>query len=257
MLFDSHAHLNDDRFAEDREELIASLKEKQVDLVVNPGADIKSSIHSIELANKYDFIYAAVGVHPHDVSELDDSAIDTLRKLATENEKVVAIGEIGLDYYYENSPREVQKEWFKKQIELANELKLPIIIHDRDAHGDTFEIIKNTKIPEIGCVIHCYSGNVELAREYVKMGCYISIPGTVTFKNNKKTREVAKEIPLEYLLIETDSPYMAPEPYRGKRNDPSLVAFVADKIAQEKGISYEAVCKATKENAMRLFNITE
>ena len=257
MLFDSHAHLNDDRFAEDREELIASLKEKQVDLVVNPGADIKSSIHSIELANKYDFIYAAVGVHPHDVSELDDSAIDTLRKLATENEKVVAIGEIGLDYYYENSPREVQKEWFKKQIELANELKLPIIIHDRDAHGDTFEIIKNTKIPEIGCVIHCYSGNVELAREYVKMGCYISIPGTVTFTNNKKTREVAKEIPLEYLLIETDSPYMAPEPYRGKRNDPSLVAFVADKIAQEKGISYEAVCKATKDNAMRLFNITE
>ena len=255
MLFDSHAHLNDDRFAEDREELIASLKEKQVDLVVNPGADIKSSIHSIELANKYDFIYAAVGVHPHDVSELDDSAIDTLRKLATENEKVVAIGEIGLDYYYDNSPRELQKEWFKKQIELANELKLPIIIHDRDAHGDTFEIIKNTKIPEIGCVIHCYSGNVELAREYVKMGCYISIPGTVTFKNNKKTREVAKEIPLEYLLIETDSPYMAPEPYRGKRNDPSLVAFVADKIAQEKGISYEAVCKATKENAMKLFNI--
>ena len=257
MLFDSHAHLNDDRFAEDREELIASLKEKQVDLVVNPGADIKSSIHSIELANKYDFIYAAVGVHPHDVSELDDSAIDTLRKLATENEKVVAIGEIGLDYYYDNSPRELQKEWFKKQIELANELKLPIIIHDRDAHGDTFEIIKNTKIPEIGCVIHCYSGNVELAREYVKMGCYISIPGTVTFKNNKKTREVAKEIPLEYLLIETDSPYMAPEPYRGKRNDPSLVAFVADKIDQEKGISYESVCKVTKENAMRLFNITE
>ena len=251
MLFDSHAHLNDDRFDEDREELIASLREKQVDLVVNPGADIKSSINSINLANKYDFIYAAVGVHPHDVGELDDTAIDTLRKLATENEKVVAIGEIGLDYYYDNSPREVQKEWFKKQIELANELKLPIIIHDRDAHGDTFEIIKNTKNPEIGCVLHCYSGNVELAREYIKMGCYISIPGTVTFKNNKKTREVAKEIPLEYLLIETDSPYMAPEPHRGKRNDPSL----ADKIAQEKGISYEAVCKATKENAKRLFNI--
>ena len=255
MLFDSHAHLNDERFDEDREELIASLKEKQVDLVVNPGADIKSSINSVNLANQYNFIYAAVGVHPHDVGELDDTAIDTLRKLATDNEKVVAIGEIGLDYYYDNSPREVQKEWFKKQIELANELKLPIIIHDRDAHGDTFEIIKNTKSPEIGCVLHCYSGNVELAKEYVKMGCYISIPGTVTFKNNKKTREVAKEIPLEYLLIETDSPYMAPEPHRGKSNDPSLVAFVADKIAQEKGISYEAVCKATKENAKKLFNI--
>ena len=255
MLFDSHAHLNDARFDEDREALIQKLQEEHVDLVLNPGADIETSISSVELANKYDFIYAAVGVHPHDVKDLDDTAIDTLRKLATENEKVVAIGEIGLDYYYDNSPREVQKEWFKKQIELANELKLPIIIHDRDAHQDTFEITKNTKSPEIGCVLHCYSGNVELAKEYVKMGCYISIPGTVTFKNNKKTREVAKEIPLEYLLIETDSPYMAPEPHRGKRNDPSLVAFVADKIAQEKGISYEKVCEATKENAKRLFNI--
>lgn len=256
MLFDSHAHLNNERFDEDREQLINSLKEKQVDLVVNPGADIETSISSIELSKKYDFIYAAVGVHPQDVGELDETSMDKLRKLATENDKVVAIGEIGLDYYYENYPKEVQKYWFKKQIELANELKLPIIIHDRDAHGDTFEIIKNTKNPEIGCVLHCYSGNVELAKEYIKMGCYISIPGTVTFKNNKKTREVAREIPLEYLLIETDSPYMAPEPHRGKRNDPSLVQFVADKIAQEKGISYEEVCKATKENAKRFFNIT-
>lgn len=255
MLFDSHAHLNDERFDDDREELIKSLKENKVEFVVNPGADIETSISAIKLSNQYDFIYAAVGVHPHDVGNLDENAIDTLRKLAVENDKVVAIGEIGLDYYYENSPKDVQKEWFKKQIELANELKLPIIIHDRDAHGDTFEIIKNTKSKDIGCVLHCYSGNVELAREYVKMGCYISIPGTVTFKNNKKTREVAKEIPLEYLLIETDSPYMAPEPHRGKRNDPSLVQFVADKIAQEKGISYETVCKATKENAKKLFNI--
>lgn len=255
MLFDSHAHLNDERFEEDREELINSLREKQVDFVVNPGADIESSITSIELAKKYDFIYAAVGVHPHDVGELDETSIDTLRKLAVENEKVVAIGEIGLDYYYDTYPKEVQKEWFKKQIELANELKLPIIIHDRDAHGDTFEIIKNTKSSEIGCVLHCYSGNVELAKEYIKMGCYISIPGTVTFKNNKKTREVVREIPLEYLLIETDSPYMAPEPHRGKRNDPSLVQFVADKIAQEKEISYEEVCRVTKENAKRFFGI--
>lgn len=255
MLFDSHAHLNDERFDEDREELINSLKAKGVDLVLNPGACIETSKSSVDLANKYDFIYAAVGVHPHDVGEMTEEDIETLRKLALENEKVKAIGEIGLDYYYDNSPREIQKKWFKRQIELANELKLPIIIHDRDAHGDTFEIIKNTKSHEIGCVLHCYSGNVELAKEYVKMGCYISIPGTVTFKNNKKTREVAKEIPLEYLLIETDSPYMAPEPHRGKRNDPSLVQFVADKIAQEKGISYEQVCKATKENAKRFFNI--
>ena len=255
MLFDSHAHLNDERFDEDREELISSLQEKGVDLVVNPGACIKTSIESVELANKYDFIYAAVGVHPHDVGELDETAIYTLRQLATENKKVVAIGEIGLDYYYDNYPREVQKEWFIKQIELANELKLPIIIHDRDAHGDTFEIIKKYKSPEIGCVLHCYSGNVELAREYVKMGCYISLSGTVTFKNNKKTKEVAREIPLDRLFIETDSPYMAPTPHRGKRNDPSLVQFVADTIAVEKGVSYETVCEATKENAKRFFGI--
>lgn len=255
MLFDSHAHLNDERFDEDREELINSLQEKGVDLVLNPGACIETSKSSVELANKYDFIYAAVGVHPHDVGDMTEEDIETLRKLALENDKVKAIGEIGLDYYYDTYPREDQKKWFKRQIELANELKLPIIIHDRDAHGDTFEIIKNTKSPEIGCVLHCYSGNVELAREYVKMGCYISIPGTVTFKNNKKTVEVVKEIPLEYLLIETDSPYMAPVPNRGKRNDPSMVQFVADKIAQEKGISYEQVCEATKENAKRFFNI--
>ncbi len=255
MLFDSHAHLNDERFDEDREELINSLQEKGVDLVLNPGACIESSKTSVELANKYDFIYAAVGVHPHDVGNMTEDDIEILRKLALQNDKVKAIGEIGLDYYYDTYPREEQKKWFKRQIELANELKLPIIIHDRDAHGDTFEIIKNNKSPEIGCVIHCYSGNVELAREYVKMGCYISIPGTVTFKNNKKTVEVAKEIPLDYLLIETDSPYMAPVPNRGKRNDPSMVQFVADKIAQEKGISYEQVCEKTKENAKRFFNI--
>ncbi|WP_024622407.1 TatD family hydrolase [Metaclostridioides mangenotii] len=255
MLFDSHAHLNDERFDEDRDELIKSLRENNVDLVVNPGADIETSKSAVELSNKYDFIYAAVGVHPHDVSELDDSAIETLREMVTKNNKVVAIGEIGLDYYYDHSPREVQKEWFKKQILLANELKLPIIIHDRDAHADTFDIIKEYKSDEIGCVLHCYSGSVELAREYIKMGCYISIPGTVTFKNSRKVREVAREITLDKLFIETDSPYMAPEPHRGKRNDPSLVAFVADKIAQEKGISYEEVCERTKENAKIFFGI--
>lgn len=254
MLFDSHAHLDDERFDEDREILINSLKEKGVDLVLNVGADMEGSIDSIELSKKYDFIYASVGVHPHYVSELDDSSIDTLREL-TKNEKVVAIGEIGLDYYYDNSPRDLQKEWFIKQIKLANELKLPIIVHDRDAHQDTFDIIKEYKSDDIGCVIHCFSGSASLAREFIKLGCYISIPGTVTFKNNKKTVEVVREIPLEHLLIETDSPYMAPTPHRGERNNPSLVQFVADKIAQEKGISYEKVCEVTKENAKRLFNI--
>jgi len=255
MLFDSHAHLNNPQFDEDREELISSLKENKVDLVLNVGADVKTSIESIELSDKYYFIYASVGIHPHDVSNLEEDTIDTLRNLATENKKVVAIGEIGLDYYYENSPRELQKEWFIKQIKLANELKLPIIVHDRDAHQDTFDIIKEYKNDDVGCVIHCYSGSLELAKEYVKMNCYISIPGTVTFKNNVKTLEVARQLPIEYLLIETDCPYLTPVPHRGKRNNPSYVEFVADKIAQERGISFESVCEITKENAKRLFNI--
>ena len=171
-----------------------------------------------------------------------------------ENENVVAIGEIGLDYYYDNSPREVQKEWFKKQIELANELKLPIIIHDRDAHQDTFEIIKSTKSPEIGCVLHCYSGNVELAIEYVKMGFYIGVGGVVTFKNAKKLKETVEAIPLERILLETDCPYMAPEPYRGKRNSSLYLTYVRDKIAEIKGVSPEEVEKITEENARRLFS---
>ena len=255
MLFDSHAHLNDERFDEDREELIRLLRQRDVDLVVNPGADMDTSKTAIELANNYDFIYAAVGVHPHDVEDMTESDIDQLRKWAVENKKVVAIGEIGLDYYYDNSPRDLQKKWFIRQIELANELGLPFIVHDRDAHGDTFDIIKKYKAPETGCVLHCYSGEIELAREYIKLGCYISIPGTVTFKNNRKTVDVAKNIPLEWMLIETDSPYMAPVPNRGKRNDPSMVRYVAEKIALERGIGYEEVCSITKENAKRLFGI--
>lgn len=254
MLFDTHAHLDDSRFNEDRDIIIKKLKEEGITFVVNPGADVPSSLRAIELSKKHDFIYSAVGVHPHDVKDMDNETIDVLKSLA-KNEKVVAIGEIGLDYYYDNSPRDLQKKWFKEQILLANELKLPIIIHDRDAHQDTFDIIKENKNDDIGCVLHCFSGSLELAREYVKMGCLISIAGPVTFKNNKKTAEVVKEIPLEYLLIETDSPYLTPDPHRGKRNDPSYVRYVAEKIAIEKGISYEKVCEATMENAKRFFNI--
>ncbi len=254
MLFDTHAHLNDSRFKEDREAVINSLKKEKIEYVVNPGADIPSSLSAIELSKKYDFIYAAVGVHPHDVKDMDEDTMAVLKSLS-QNEKVVAIGEIGLDYYYDNSPRDLQIKWFEKQVELANEVKLPIIIHDRDAHQDTFDIIKNKKDEAIGCVLHCYSGNVELAREYVKMGCFISIAGPVTFKNNKKTQEVVKEIPLEHLLIETDSPYLSPHPHRGKRNDPRFVRYVAEKIAMEKGISYEKVCQVTMENGKRFFNI--
>lgn len=255
MLFDSHAHINDERFDEDRDEVIEHLRENSIDLVVNPGADMPSSRSAVELANKVDFIYSAVGVHPHDVETMTDKDLEELKNLAKENEKVVAIGEIGLDYYYDLSPRELQKEWFIKQIELANELGLPFIVHDRDAHGDTFDIIKKYKAPETGCVLHCYSGSLELALEYIKMGCYISIPGTVTFKNNRKTVEVAENIPIEWMLIETDSPYLTPVPYRGKRNDPSKVRYVAEKVAELRGISYEEVCEITKENAKKFFNI--
>ena len=255
MLFDSHAHINDERFDEDREEVIQHLRDSGVDLVVNPGADMPSSRSAVELANEVDFIYAAVGVHPHEVEEMTEDDINELREMVKNNEKVVAIGEIGLDYYYDLSPRELQKKWFIKQIELANELKVPFIVHDRDAHGDTFEIIKKYKAPETGCVLHCYSGSLELALEYIKLGCYISIPGTVTFKNNRKTVEVAEKIPMEWMFIETDSPYLTPVPHRGKRNDPSKVKFVAEKIAETRGISYEEVCKITKENAKRFFKI--
>ncbi|KXZ40619.1 TatD DNase family protein [Alkalithermobacter thermoalcaliphilus JW-YL-7 = DSM 7308] len=254
MLFDSHAHLDDERFDEDRDEVIKKIKSENVKYVLNAGADIASSKRSIHLSEKYDFIYASVGVHPHDVKDMNEDTINLLKTLS-KHEKVVAIGEIGLDYYYENSPREIQKRWFERQIQLANEVKLPIIVHDRDAHKDTFDIIKTTKSKDIGCVLHCYSGSLELAKEYVKMGCFISIAGPVTFKNNVKTVEVIKKIPLEYLLIETDCPYLAPHPHRGKRNDPSYVRYIAEKIAIEKGISYEKVCEITTKNAKILFNI--
>ncbi len=255
MLFDSHAHINDEQFDEDREELLKKVKESGVDLLVNPGADMPSSRTAVKLANEVDFVYAAVGVHPHDVEDMTEEDIEELRQMVINNDKVVAIGEIGLDYYYDNSPRDLQKKYFIRQIELANELGVPFIVHDRDAHGDCLEIIKKYKKAETGCVLHCYSGSLELAQEYIKMGCYISISGTVTFKNNKKTVEVAQNIPLDKMFIETDSPYLSPVPFRGKRNDPSKVEHVAAKIAQLRGISYEELCQATKENAKKFFKI--
>lgn len=255
MLFDSHAHINDEQFDEDREELLKKVKESGVDLLVNPGADMPSSKAAVNLANEVDFVYAAVGVHPHDVEDMTEEDIEELRQMVINNDKVVAIGEIGLDYYYDNSPRDLQKKYFIRQIELANELGVPFIVHDRDAHGDCLEIIKKYKKAETGCVLHCYSGSLELAEEYIKMGCYISISGTVTFKNNKKTVEVAQNIPLDKMFIETDSPYLSPVPFRGKRNDPSKVEHVAAKIAQLRGISYEELCQKTKENAKKFFKI--
>ena len=252
MFFDSHAHLNDERFDEDREELISSFNQNGICNVVNIGADLKTSRESIELAEKYDFIYASVGVHPHDVEDMTDADIDTLAEMS-KHEKVVAIGEIGLDYYYDNSPRELQRKWFRAQMELANKLDLPVIIHSRDAMGDTLEILKDC--PVKAGVVHCYSGSVESAKEILKLGYYISFAGPVTFKNAKGLTEVAKIVPLDKILIETDSPYLAPEPYRGKRNSSLYVPEVAKKIAELKGITVEEVAKATMENTKRLFEI--
>ncbi len=256
MFFDTHAHINDERFDEDRDLVISRARESGIEYILNPGADLKTSIAAVNIANQNEKIYAAVGVHPHDVKDINEETIQELKKLS-ENKKVVAIGEIGLDYYYDNSPRDEQRKWFKRQIELAKEVNLPIIIHDRDAHKETFDILKEYDVGSTGCVMHCYASSVEMAKEYIKMGIYISIAGPVTFKNAKKTYEVAKEIPLEYLLVETDSPYLTPTPYRGKRNESAYVKLVAQKIAEAKGITLEELAHQTTLNAKKIFNIND
>lgn len=252
MYFDSHAHYNDEAFDEDREELLEGLKDKNVELVVNAGADMESSMASIQLAENYDFIYASVGVHPHDVKEMTEEDIETLKSWAT-HPKVVAIGEIGLDYYYNHSDEEDQIKWFRRQLELAKELEMPVIIHSREASQATFDMIIESGVKE--GVIHCFSGSKELAREYVKRGFYIGIGGSLTFKNAKKTVEVVESIPMEYVVIETDCPYLTPVPHRGKRNDSTYLVHVVQKISEIKGLSEEEVARISAENAKKLFKI--
>ena len=254
MFLDSHAHLDDSRFDGGRDKLIEGLLNRGIGCVINAGADMKSSMASIELAKKYPHIYAAIGVHPHDAEAMTDDNIQELERMAA-YERVVAIGEIGLDYYYDNSPRDVQKRRFVDQIELANRTGLPIIVHNRDAHGDTLDIIGQNRNKIHGGVMHCYSGSVEMMREFIDLGLYISLGGPVTFKNAKKPVEVAREVPLERLLIETDCPYLTPHPFRGKRNDPSYVSLVAQRIAEIRGISAEEVARVTFQNALDLFKI--
>ncbi len=254
MLIDSHAHLDDRRFDDDREMLIANFKNNNVELVINIGADLKTSVASVELADKYESIYAAVGVHPHSAKEVNTLVMENLREL-TKNKKVVAIGEIGLDFHYDNSPRDVQRKWFIEQLKLAKELDLPVIIHTREASQETFDILKNNQDGTVRGVLHAFSGSPEMALEYIKMGFLISIGGPVTFKNARVVREVAEAVPLDKLLIETDCPYLTPEPYRGKRNEPVYVKYVAEKIAEVKGISYDKLVKASNENAKKLFGI--
>lgn len=255
MYIDSHVHLDDSRFDLDRDNLIRTLKDNKIELVINIGADEDSSERSVELADRYENIYAVVGVHPHSAKDLEGRDLSSIIKML-ENDKVVAIGEIGLDYYYDNSPRDIQKKWFKEQINLALRLNKPVVIHSRDADKDTFDIIKSG-VEEGGLtgVMHCYSGSVELAKEYLKLGFYISLGGPVTFKNARVPKEVAKEVALDRLLIETDCPYLSPEPYRGKRNEPMFVSYVAEEIAKIKGISIEEVAEVTTQNAKKLFGI--
>lgn len=254
MLIDSHAHLDDARFDKDRDKIIKDLKNHGVEIVINPGADIASSVKAVSMAKEYENIYAAVGVHPHDAKTMDDTTIQLLESLAN-NEKVIAIGEIGLDYHYDNSPRDVQRKWFVEQIRLAKKLKLPIIIHEREASQDMFNILKQETDENLTGVLHCYSGSLEMAREYLKMGYYISFAGPVTFNNARVSKEVAKNIPLEKILIETDSPYLSPEPKRGRRNEPLNVRYVAAMIAELRGISFDEVTMVTNTNAKKLFRI--
>lgn len=249
MIFDSHAHYDDEDFDVDREAFLADLPNHDVCGVINCGCSMDSSRFSVELAEKYDYIYAAVGIHPHDAEKTPFTAIDELRELS-QNEKTVAIGEIGLDYHYDFSPRDVQKEWFERQLILAKELELPVIVHDREAHEDTWNLLKKYK-PE--GVVHCFSGSVEMARDILSIGMYIGLGGAVTFKNAKKPVEVAKYIPLDRLLTETDAPYMTPVPFRGKRNTSALIPYSAEKIAEVRGITAEEVLEAGVQNAKRLF----
>ncbi|MBR5127310.1 MAG: TatD family hydrolase [Roseburia sp.] len=256
MIFDTHAHYDDEQFDSGREALLASLPDCGIKRVVNVGASIASTRNSIELAEKYDFIYAAVGVHPSEISELNEERLAWLREL-TKLEKVVAVGEIGLDYYWDKEPevQERQRYWFKRQMELAREANLPIIVHSRDAAADTLQVMKEAHAEEIPGVIHCYSYSPEMALEFIKMGYYIGVGGVVTFKNAKKLKETVEQIPLERILLETDCPYMAPEPYRGKRNDSRYIPYIVEKIAELKQVSVEEVERITWQNATKFYNV--
>ena len=253
MLFDTHAHYDAEQFDADRDEVLSGLPGRGVSLVVNPGCDIPSSRVAVELAERYPHVYAAVGIHPSDCDDFTEADIEALRQMAG-HEKVVAIGEIGLDYYWEeNPPREFQQQVFRAQLALAQELNLPVIVHDREAHADSLAIVK--EFPGVKGVFHCYSGSAELAKELTKLGWMISFTGVLTYKNARKAVEVAQAIPIEHLMIETDSPYMAPVPHRGKRNDSGYVLHICEKLAEIKGITTEECARITLENGKRFFRI--
>lgn len=253
MLFDTHAHFDDEQFDADRDEVLKSLKSYGVGNIVNIGSSMKTSRTSVALAEKYDFVYAAVGVHPSETGELCETDIDELKRLAA-NPKVRAIGEIGLDYHYPDDVEpSIQKKWFVRQLELAKELNMPVVIHDRESKGECLEILKEHKISN--GVVHCFSGSAETAREILKLGMMISFTGVLTFKNAKKAIAACAVVPLDRLMIETDCPYMSPEPHRGRRNFSGYVEFVARKMAEIKGVSYEEIVDITERNANRFYGI--
>ena len=253
MLFDTHAHVDDHAFDEDRQELLKGLPDQGITLLLNPGCSLETSRNAVKNAGEYDYIYAAVGSHPDAADEVNPEVLEEYRKLVRENPKVKAIGEIGLDYHYEDVPRQRQQQAFRAQMELARELDLPVIIHDREAHEDCLNIIG--EFPEVKGVFHCFSGSAEMAKQLARMGWYVGFTGVITFKNARRAIEAAAAMPLDRIVIETDCPYMSPEPFRGKRNDPSRVYRMAEKLAEIRGLSVEEIQKVTLENGKRLYRI--
>ena len=253
MLFDTHAHMDDHAFDADRQELLRDLPNQQIELLMNPGCSLESSYNAVKLANTYDYIYAAVGSHPDVADEVNEDVLEQYRTLCKENGKVKAIGEVGLDYHYEDIPRDIQLRAFRMQMELARELNLPAIVHERDAHEDGMKIVE--EFPDVTGVFHCYSGSAEMAKWLVSRGWYIGFTGVLTFKNARKALEVAAAIPMDRIVLETDCPYMAPEPFRGKRNDPGKLYRMAEKLAELRGVTLEEVHAITTENGKRLYRI--
>ena len=252
MLFDTHAHMNDPAFDEDREQVLLSLKDKGVEFMMNVGCCRKSSADCIAMAETYPFVYASVGSHPDSADEVNAEVIEQYRKMAA-HPKVRAIGEIGLDYYYETIPRDTQIKAFRMQMELARELNMPVIVHERNAHDDGMRVVKDFK--GVTGVFHCYSGSAEMARQLVNMGWYIGFTGVLTFKNARKAVETAESIPLDRIVLETDCPFMAPEPFRGKRNDPGYLYRMAERLAEIRGMGVEEIHAITMENAKRLYRL--
>ena len=253
MLFDTHAHMDDHAFDADREELLAGFPAQGVGLVMTPGCAAESSRNVDKLTAQYDYLYGAVGSHPDAADEVNEALLEEYRMLCKQNDKIKAIGEIGLDYHYEDIPRDIQKQAFRAQMALAKELNLPVIVHEREAHEDGMKIVE--EFPEVTGVFHCYSGSAEMAKWLVSRGWYIGFTGVLTFKNARKAVEVAASIPLDRIVLETDCPYMAPEPFRGKRNDPGKLYRMAEKLAEIRGLTVEEIHRITTENGRRLYRI--